>query len=254
MAEVTWTIGELAHTSGVTSRTLRHYDAIDLLAPSGVGAGGRRMYGRAELLRLQQVLVLRELGVPLGTIAEILDHDAADGEPRIGRLREHQEALLAERDRFDRLARTVAATITALTKGEDIPANRLYEGFDHSAYDAEARERWGDKTVDRSNAAWERMGPVGQDGHRRETVAISTGLASAMADGADPSGERVQALVARHYAWVAAFWTPTAQTYAALGQGYVADPRFTAYYDAFAPGLTPYLADAMQIYAKSTLA
>lgn len=59
----TWPIGELAHLSGVTSRTLRHYDAIGLLTPRGVGAGRRRVCGRGELLRLQQILVLRGLGV-----------------------------------------------------------------------------------------------------------------------------------------------------------------------------------------------
>ena len=255
MAQTTWTIGDLARMSGVTSRTLRHYDAIDLLAPWGVGAGGRRLYGRPEMLRLQQVLVLRELGVPLAAIAEILGTGATDSEPRmLGRLREHHGALLAERDRFDLLAQTVASTITALTKGQDMAADKLYEGFGNSsAYDAEAREHWGDEPVDRSNAAWERMGPAGQDEHQRETVAISTELAAAMADGAAPGDERVQALVARHFAWVAQFWTPTAATYAALGNGYVDDARFTAYYDAYAPGLTPYLARAMSIYAQATL-
>ena len=255
MAEITWTIGDLARMSGVTSRTLRHYDAIGLLAPSGAGAGGRRLYGRAELLRLQQVLVLRELGVPLATIAEIL-HDGADrGEPRmLERLREHHEALLAERDRFDRLASTVEITITALTRGEDMAADKLYEGFgDHRAYDAEARERWGDEPVEVGNAAWERMGPASQDEHERETVAISTGLAAAMADGAGPGDDRVQALATRHYAWVAAFWTPSAATYAGLGQMYLDDTRFTAYYDAYAPGLAAYLARAMTIYAETNL-
>ena len=98
------------------------------------------------------------------------------------------------------------------------------------------------------------MGPAGQDEHERETVAISTGLAAAMADGAKPGDARVQALVARHYAWVATFWTPSAAAYAGLGQMYVDDPRFTAYYDAYAPALTPYLAAAMAIYAETTLA
>src|SRR6478609_8393470 len=102
-----WTTAEVVRLSGVTSRALRHYDAIGLLRPAGSAPGGQREYGRTELLRLQQVLVLRELGVGLGTIAEILD----DGVPRADRLREHHTWLLAERDRFDRLARTVASTI-----------------------------------------------------------------------------------------------------------------------------------------------
>ncbi|RYV50131.1 MerR family transcriptional regulator [Pengzhenrongella frigida] len=258
--EGTWLIGDLARLSGVTSRTLRHYDAIGLLAPRGAGPGGRRFYGRYELLRLQQILVLRELDVPLATVAEMLSsgtdpagNDAALLAQLLEHLREHQERLLAERDRFDRLARTVAATITALTKGEDMAADRLYEGFDNSAYDAEARERWGDEPVDRSNAAWARLGPAGQAEHHRETAAIGTGLAAAMADGATPDDDRVQALVARHFAQIVVFWTPTAAAYAGLGQMYVDDERFTSTYDAFAPGLAVYLRDAMAVYARVNL-
>ncbi|HEY8719354.1 MerR family transcriptional regulator [Pengzhenrongella sp.] len=250
----TWTIGELARLSGVTSRTLRHYDAIDLLAPRAVGAGGRRVYGRRELLRLQQILVLRELDVSLPTVAEILSDDGGPGARRVDRLREHHERLLAERDRFDRLARTVASTITALEKGEDMAADKLYEGFDNSQYDAEARERWGDEPVDRGAAAWERMGPAGQAEHHRETAAIGAGLASAMADVVAAGDERVQGLVARHYAQVAIFWTPSAQAYRGLGQMYVDDERFRATYEAYAEGLAEYLRDAMSIYATARLA
>lgn len=250
-----WPIGDLARLSGVTSRTLRHYDAIGLLTPSDIGAGGRRSYGRSELLRLQQILVLRELSVPLATVAQILADGAADaGDARVlDRLRDHHERLLAERDRFARLARTVATTITALTEGHDMAADELYEGFDNSAYDAEARHRWGDAPVDRGNAAWERLGPAGQAAHRREAAQIGAGLAAAMAEGVPPDDDRVQALVARHFAQIVVFWTPTAAAYAGLGQMYVDDERFAATYDAFAPGLAVYLRDAMARYAVSTL-
>ncbi|QTE28695.1 MerR family transcriptional regulator [Pengzhenrongella sicca] len=265
-SEGSWTIGELARLSGVTSRTLRHYDAIELLAPSAVGAGGRRVYGRRELLRLQQILVLRELDVGLPTVAEILGAGVGGGEPAgtdgtagagddgarmLARLREHHERLLAERDRFARLARTVSATITALEKGEDMAADKLYEGFDNSQYDIEARERWGDEPVDRSHAAWARLGPAGQEAFRGETAAINAGLAAAMADALAPDHERVQALVARHHAQVGTFWTPNRASYAGLGQLYVDDPRFTATYDAVAPGLAEYLRDAMGRFATT---
>jgi len=243
----TWQIGELARLSGVTSRTLRHYDAIGLLEPRDVGPGGRRAYGRDELLRLQQILVLRELDVPLATVADMLSGELLE------RLREHHERLLTERDRFDRLARTVATTITALTKGEDMAADKLYEGFDNSAYDVEARERWGDDRVDRSHATWERLGPAGQAAHHAETAAINAGLAAAMTQRAAPGDARVQALVARHFAQIVVFWTPTAAAYAGLGQMYVDDARFTATYDAVAPGLAVYLRDAMAVFADATL-
>ncbi|HEY3437393.1 MAG TPA: MerR family transcriptional regulator, partial [Actinotalea sp.] len=198
-----WTIGDVARLSGVTTRTLRHYDSLGLLRAVGVAAGGRRLYGREELLRLQQILVLRELDVDLATVAQILSaHDGHGNAPRrrADLLREHHTRLVAERDRFDRLAATVASTLESLEGGHDMAAKDLYAGFDNSQYDAEARERWGDDAVKRGNDAWTRLGADGQAAHHRESQDINAGLAELLAHGADPADERVQALVARHYA------------------------------------------------------
>lgn len=244
-----WTIGDVARLSGVTTRTLRHYDAIGLLSPAGTAAGGRRVYGRSELVRLQQILLLRDMGVDLASIDEAL----ADG-VRVEHMRAHLARLNAERERLARLAETVARTIASLEKGEDMAAKDLYEGFDHSRYEEEARRRWGDRAVDRGNAAWAGLGDEGRAGFLREAQEIGEGLAAAMAAGRPADDDGVQDLVARHHAWCSVFWTPDARSFAALGQGYVDDPRFTATYDAIAPGLAVYLRDAMAIYARERLA
>lgn len=249
MEHETWTIGDLARLAGVTSRTLRHYDAIGLLAPVAVGPGGRRLYGRQELLRLQQVLVLRALDVDLPTVARVLHADGQRG-VRVELLREHHARLLAERDRFDRLAATVASTLESLEGGHDMAAKDLYAGFDNSRYDAEARERWGDAAVDRSNGAWEGLGPDGQAAHWQETQEIGTGLAECLALCLPAHDARTQALVARHHAQISTFWTPDRASYRGLGQMYVDDERFTATYDAFAPGLAVYLRDAIVVWAE----
>lgn len=246
----TWSTAEVVRLSGVTSRTLRHYDAIGLLRPVGTAPGGQRAYGRAELLRLQQVLVLRELGVGLGAIAEMLD----TGGPQAERLREHHAWLLAERDRFDRLARTVASTIESLEGGTVMPAEQMYEGFDHRQYEDEARERWGDTAVDRGNRAWESMSEAERADHQREGQAVSEGLAEHLAAGTPVADRAVRDLVARHHAWVARFWTPTAEAYRGLGAMYVDDARFTATYDAVAPGLAAYLRDAIDAHADDVAA
>ncbi|WNB84777.1 MerR family transcriptional regulator [Cellulomonas sp. ATA003] len=246
-----WTIGEVARLAGVTTRTLRHYDAVGLLRPTGAAAGGRRLYGRAELLQLQQILVLRELDVGLPTIAEIVG--AGDETVRRGRLREHHARLLAERDRFDRLARTVESTLRSFEEGTEMAAKDLYAGFDSSQYEAEARERWGDEAVERSNASWESLGPDGRAAFGQESAAIGHGLAELMRTGADVTDPRVQALVERHHRQIAMFWTPGREAYIGLGQMYVDDERFTATYDAFAPGLAPYLRDSMAVYAEARL-
>ncbi|MCU1431691.1 MAG: MerR family transcriptional regulator [Actinotalea sp.] len=265
----TWAIGDLARLSGVTTRTLRHYDAIGLLEPVDVGPGGRRLYGHDELLRLQQILVLRELGVDLPTVAAILDGpsgaDAAsgpagparpagsDGDRRTALLRAHHERLVVERDRFDRLAATVASTIESLEGGHDMAAKDLYAGFDNSQYEDEARERWGDDAVNRGNGAWAALGPSGQAAFGAESQAIGEGVAELMRAGAPVTDERVQALVARHYAQIDVFWTPDAQSYRGLGQMYVDDGRFTATYDAFTPGMAVYLRDAIDHFASTRL-
>lgn len=256
-----WTTAEVVRLSGVTSRTLRHYDAIGLLPPAGTAPGGQRLYGRAELLRLQQVLVLRELGVGLPAIGEILAaddaHADAPGAPgpagavRAARLREHRTALLAERDRLDRLAATVASTIDSLEGGTAMPAEQIYEGFDHRRYEAEARERWGADAVDRSTRTYEAMSDAERAAHQREADAVNAGLAGHLAAGTPVADDAVRALVARHHAWMSLFWSPDAERYRCVGAMYVDDPRFTATYDAVAPGLARYLRDAIDAHADA---
>src|SRR5690348_13379389 len=102
------TVKQLAAISGVTVRTLHHYDEIGLLKPASVGSNGYRYYGRRELLRLQRILFHRELGVPLSCIAELL---AVEGENQIGVLLQHRTKLEAERERFRVLIETIDRTI-----------------------------------------------------------------------------------------------------------------------------------------------
>ncbi|WP_066587380.1 MerR family transcriptional regulator [Cellulomonas timonensis] len=254
----TWTIDEVTRLSGTTSRTLRHYDAIGLLTPCGAAAGGRRVYGRPELLRLQQILVLRELGVDLATIADALRvEDAAEPDAarraRLDLLREHRERLLAESDRFARLAATVASTLESLEGGSAMEAKDMYAGFDNSQYDTEARERWGDEAVDRSQATWASLGEEGRARHTAEHDAVSRELARCLVAGMPVDDPEVQALIARHHAWVSVSWTPGREAYTGLGDMYVADERFAAVYDAHAPGLAAYLRDAIRVYADSVL-
>jgi DNA-binding transcriptional MerR regulator/ADP-ribose pyrophosphatase YjhB (NUDIX family) len=108
--------------SGVTARTLRYYDEIKLLPPADVGTNGYRYYGHEQLLKLQHILLMRELGLDLATIRSVVDErsDPADT------LRAHHRQLLTERQRLDRLAHTVALTITHLEEGDDMPAESLF--------------------------------------------------------------------------------------------------------------------------------
>jgi MerR family transcriptional regulator, thiopeptide resistance regulator len=125
---MSWSIQQVARVSGMTARPLRYYDEIELLRPARVGANGYRYYEREQLLRLQQILLLRELGLDLTTIGGVVDaqHDPIEA------LRRHHRRLLDERGRLDRLAVTVAATIKHLEEGTGMPAENLFEGFELS--------------------------------------------------------------------------------------------------------------------------
>jgi DNA-binding transcriptional MerR regulator len=109
---MSWSINEVARMSKVTSRTLRHYDAIGLLEPEHVAGNGRRYYGQEQLLRLQQILLLRDLGLGLGDIADVLERQSRTSTVEV--LRRHRGWLLHERNRLARLVRTVEATIDNL--------------------------------------------------------------------------------------------------------------------------------------------
>ncbi len=246
-------IAEVARRAGVTSRTLRHYDAIGLLTPAWTTDDGRRHYSENELRRLQHILLLRELGTPLETISRIVD--TQDPSHAAALLRDHLAALEAERDRYATLAATVRRTIASLEEGTPMTADDLFEGFDHTEYEPEARERWGDEAVGRSNAAWKALGAAGQKAHQAEHDAIAKGVAAiAATDAPSPTDPELQSLVARHHAWISVFWVPDREAYTGLGAMYVEDDRFRATYDKYGDGTAELLRDAIAVWAEENLA
>ncbi|HEY6747142.1 MAG TPA: MerR family transcriptional regulator [Mycobacteriales bacterium] len=242
MRDGSWSIAEVARMSGVTSRTLRHYDAIGLLPPARVAADGRRHYGRSELLRLQRILLLRELGVGLPAIAEAL----ADGGDEVAVLRRHRDRLEDERDRLARLIRTVDRTMKG---GEEMTTEEMFDGFAHHPYEAEARERYGDEAVDES---WRRIRELtGEDAELARTgfERVHSGLTALREAGAAVDDPRVQELVALHHRVVSLFWDPTPEAYQNLGVMYVEDERFQRTIGG--PEAAAYLRDAMAVYAAT---
>jgi DNA-binding transcriptional MerR regulator len=248
-------ISEVARLVGVSSRTLRHYDAIGLVRPAGTDAAGRRWYGRAELLRLQQVLVLRALGMPLEPIAAIVDgrHD------ELAALSEHRARVAAERDRLADLLDTIDRTIDHLRKEGRMSIEDVFAGLPgydpdlQRAYETEARERWGDAAVDASRRRTQALAGDAARAHLQEHERIGAALAACAAANQAASSPDVQRLVAEHHAWVSGFWTPDADAYIGLGRMYVDDERFRATYDAFGAGTAVLLRDAIEVYADAVL-
>jgi MerR family transcriptional regulator, thiopeptide resistance regulator len=120
------TVKQLAAISGVTVRTLHHYDEIGLLKPASVGANGYRYYGRPELLRLQRILFQRELGVPLNEIGELLELEEKD---QLGAMLQHRERLRVEGARLAVLIDTIDRTIASIRGETNMSSAELYKGF-----------------------------------------------------------------------------------------------------------------------------
>lgn len=247
---MSWTIAQVARLSRITTRTLRHYDAIGLLRPAGTGPGGVRMYEREQLLRLQRILLLRDLGLGLDAIASVIDDQDRRGTREV--LGRHRAWLLAESERLARLAGTVQLTIDELSGGAQMDVEELFEGFDPARYEAEVGERWPLAAAEsrRRTEGWGRQDFA--DAARRG-VDLAQRFAR-LAAGSVPVGDaRTQEAVAEHYQWVCLFWTPDAAAYRGLGEMYVADERFRQYYDKHGRGTAQYVCDAMAVYAAANL-
>jgi DNA-binding transcriptional MerR regulator len=248
---MTWSIAEVARASGVTSRTLRHYHSIGLLVPARTAPNGRRYYEQEQLLRLQQILLLRDLGLSLDVVAEVIEHRSSHDTVEV--LTRHKEWLLREQLRLGQLIRTVDTTIENLRKGGEMSPEKVFEGFEHNPYEAEARERWGDDAVD---ATYERMrGWSEADAEKARTgyTRVHEGLAALKAEGVAVTELSVQELIQLHYEVTCLFWTPTRDAYKGLGQMYVDDERFRQNIGTGDDSLVEYLRDAMTVYADNRL-
>ncbi|WP_419703965.1 MerR family transcriptional regulator [Promicromonospora sp. NFX87] len=251
-----WSIQEIARLTGVTSRTLRHYDAVGLLPAVRTTASGPRRYDRAALVRLQRILLLRDLGLGLGDIAGVLDSEQDEAKA----LRRHLDSLRAEQHRLARQIASVERTVAALEKdpeaNEDIMAKDMLDGFDHTRYEQEVTERWGRDAYAKGDAWWRGLGNEGQDRFKAEVQALNAAWIGAVEAGLDPASDEAQAIAARHAAWLVAVpgtpgheqGRPDKGYLLGLGDMYVADDRFAANYGG-TEGAT-FVRDALRVYAE----
>jgi len=249
-----WSINQIAKIAGTTSRTLRHYGDIGLLAPSSVGVNGYRHYDERALVRLQRILLLRDLGLPLPQIRDILDRP--ESEERA--LEAHVAWLRQEQDRLARQIASVESTITALRGGEQLMAENMFDGFDHTQYREEVEQRWGAEAYARSDAWWRGMSAEERAAWQERASRLTLDWTDAAARGIDPAGDEAQALAERHVAWLTDIpGTPAAnrgdvKAYVlGLGDMYVADPRFAAHYGGEAGA--GFVRDALRVHAEARL-
>ncbi|WP_328910030.1 MerR family transcriptional regulator [Streptomyces sp. NBC_00234] len=249
-----WPISEVARMSGVTARTLRHYDETGLLPPARIGANGHRYYEEQQLLLLQQILVLRALGVGLPEIGRIL----SDQVDEVDALRGHHRRLLAERDRLDALAGTVSRTIAELERsrkdGHPMTINRpenLFEGVQPTHYADNMRDF--PELAEEVGRRAATMSQADADAGHRERTAQMIRLAELMASGHAADAEPVQAEIDAQYRALTQLRSVSAEEYRAIGHSCVENDVWRTAYESIAPGLAAYQRDAIDAYAATRL-
>ncbi|MFJ5828309.1 MerR family transcriptional regulator [Streptomyces sp. NPDC093089] len=244
-----WSIQEVAKKAGTTSRTLRHYGERGLLEPSRIGANGYRYYDQRALVRLQRILLLRELGLSLPAIAEVLEGQRDTS----AALRTHLALLEQERERIGRQIASVRTTLHKTENGEELMADEVFDGFDHTVYEQEVTERWGRDAYARGDRWWRSLDATQKKAFMDEQAAIARDFGQAARDGLAADSDEVQAVTRRQITWLSATTTPSREYVIGLGRMYVDDPRFTAHYDRHGEGTALLVRDAMRIYAERNL-
>lgn len=244
-----WSIQQVAKVAGTTSRTLRHYADLGLLTPSRIGHGGLRYYDQDCLVRLQRILLLRELGLGLSAIGEVLsgqrDTTAA--------LHIHLELLEQEKARIERQIASVRTTLHKTEGGEQLMAEEMFSGFDHTRYQDEVVQRWGRQAYDRSDRWWRGMSEADKRAHGQQHEQIAADYGRARSGGSAPDSDLVQEIAARHVRWLSGPVEVTGEYVANIGELYVSDDRFRANYDKYGAGTAEYVRDALRTYAERSM-
>ncbi|MCU1633171.1 MAG: MerR family transcriptional regulator [Micrococcaceae bacterium] len=229
-------IAAVARLAGTTSRTLRHYGDIGLLDATRVGANGYRYYDSAALVRLQRILLLRSLGLPLPVIRDVIDDGRSDSPASA--LRAHLDHLRGEQQRLDLQISAVLTTVEALERGDGPMPERMFSGFDHTRYEREVVDRWGQDAYGQANSWWRGKSDDERAEFQRDVADLTARWIAAASRGASPDSDEAQRLAERHLAWLSDVpGVPRAQDGSlseeylrGLGDMYVADPRFAAHY------------------------
>ncbi|HTX07551.1 MAG TPA: MerR family transcriptional regulator [Solirubrobacteraceae bacterium] len=238
------TVGEVAELAGVTVRALHHYDELGLLSPRGRSEAGYRLYSDADLARLREILIWRQLGFALSEIQALLDEPGHD---RIGALERQRELVDRDLERLSAVAGAIEAALEAERRGTRMEETTMFDGFDPSEYEDEARERWGHtdayqeaarRTRGYGDAEWAQI--------RAESDAIVNELVALMRAGEPADGAAARALAERHREHISRWFYPcSVQMHRGLGEMYVADERFARNYEQLAPGLAAHFRDAI---------
>ena len=250
-----YNISQLSKLSGVSARTLRYYDEINLLHPSRTNEAGYRFYGDKEVNLLQQILFYRERGLPLEKIRFILYDENFD---MLKALNEHLTELENRRERLSKLIDTVKDTIASV-KGEFIMCDsEKFEAFKKGVvdqyeklYGEEAREKYGDSEVDM--AVNKVLSLSKEDYEKFQTLGkkVMEALKAAVISKASPESETGRSVASLHKEWLGYSWKDyTEQKHKGVVSLYAQDERFKKYYDREQDGCADFLLAAVDFWAE----
>lgn len=244
-----------ARLAGTTSRTLRHYGDIGLLEATRVGANGYRYYDEQALVRLQRILLLRELGLGLPAIGAVLENEQDSGRA----LQNHLTWLRREQERLARQIASVESTIEKMEGEGELMAENMFDGFDHTEYKEEVESRWGAPAYASGDAWWRAMSAEEKAAWQQRQAALAADWAAAAERGVPADGAEAQQLARRQAEWLGAIpgtpgherGRPTREYFVGLGELYATDDRFAAAYGGTEAAAV--VRDAMRVYAEENL-
>ena len=240
---------KVAEITGVSVRTLHHYDTISLLSPRRNPENGYREYRDEDLDKLQQILFFKECGFSLAKIKELLDKPNFDREKAFELQKKY---LLHEKKRISSMLKTLDKSIKNMKGETTMNQKDKFSGFDftNNPYEEEARHLWGDDAVEQSNAHIDSLS-------RSEQNALAKGMDDLYIElgkirHENPDSETAQKAIAKMYRYFNSGlgYKYSLEAFAGVGQMYISDERFTANVDRYGKGLSKFLAAAMEVYAK----
>jgi DNA-binding transcriptional MerR regulator len=243
-----YTVKQLSEMAGVTPRTLRYYDRIGLLAPTRVGTNGYRYYDHEALLRLQQILLYRELELPLERIRAILERPDFEIEAA---LVSHKAELARRRTRLERIITIVEDTLQYLKGKMEMNEKQLFAAFsdeEQAEMEKEAMQLYDPEIVRESNRRYRALSAAEKQAIADEGNALYLAIVSAIPQG--PDSAAAQAGIERWRRHMDHFWTPAPDQLVALADHYSLDPRFTANFDKIDPRLAGFMGQAVRIYVE----
>lgn len=230
-----YTIKKLAEMTGITTRTLRYYDDINLLKPSEINENNYRIYDEKNVNKLQQILFYRSLNFPLQEIKKIMDDPNFS---RIDALKQQQQLLLQEQEKINTLLTNIDLTIKDYQGEIEMTDTEKFTAFKETRisenevkYGAEIRQKYGSKTIEQSNQKFSKLSEVEFQQMQTVEKTLIDDLV-ALKQHPDLDSQLAQKIYQEHKQWLEYTWPSyTKEAHRGLVDMYISDARFGDYYD-----------------------